>query len=102
MYRTLLAALMPLALGLRGTSESLRKALVNVGLELTEQHLYGQQRSEEAPPFMVLMPGLARGCHRGAAKRGVKSRHGGEKLARRPGGGVRKVSEANGGNSCAT
>ena len=58
MYRTLLAALMPLALGLRGTSESLRKALVNVGLELTEQHLYGQQRSEEAPPFMVLMPGL--------------------------------------------
>ena len=63
MYRTLLAALMPLALGLRGTSESLRKALVNVGLELTEQHLYGQQRSEEAPPFMVLMPGLARGCH---------------------------------------
>ena len=62
MYRTLLAALMPLALGLRGTSESLRKALVNVGLELTEQHLYGQQRSEEAPPFMVLMPGLARGC----------------------------------------
>ena len=63
MYRTLLAALMPLALGLRGTSESLRKALVNVGLELTEQHLYGQQRSEEAPPFMVLMPGLARGWH---------------------------------------
>lgn len=98
MYRTLLAALMPLALGLRGTSESLRKALVNVGLELTEQHLYGQQRSEEAPPFMVLMPGLARGCHWG-----VKSRpDGGEKLARRPGGGVRKVSEANGGNSCAT
>ena len=44
-------------------SESLRKVLVNVGLELTEQHLYGQQRSEEAPPFMVLMPGLARGCH---------------------------------------
>ena len=44
-------------------SESLRKALVNTGLELTEQHLYGQQRSEEAPPFMVLMPGLARGCH---------------------------------------
>ena len=44
-------------------SESLRKALVNTGLELTEEHLYGQQRSEEAPPFMVLMPGLARGCH---------------------------------------
>ena len=87
MYRTLLAALMPLALGLRGTSESLRKALVNVGLELTEQHLYGQQRSEEAPPFMVLMPGLARGCH---------------STDRRPGGGVRNVSEANGGNSWAT
>ena len=44
-------------------SDSLRKALVNTGLELTEEHLYGQQRSEEAPPFMVLMPGLARGCH---------------------------------------
>ena len=54
MYRTLLAALMPLALGLRGTSESLRKALVNVGLELTEQHLYGQQRSEEAPPLSLI------------------------------------------------
>ena len=38
---------------------------------------------------------------RGAAKRGVKSRPDGEKLARRPGGGVRKVSEANGGNSWA-
>ena len=58
-----LAAAPVLAADPAPVSESLRKALVNVGLELTEEHLYGQQRSEEAPPFMVLMPGLARGCH---------------------------------------
>ena len=58
-----LAAAPVLAADPAPVSESLRKALVNVGLELTEQHLYGQQRSEEAPPFMVLMPGLVRGCH---------------------------------------
>jgi len=62
----LLAAAPVLAADPAPVSDSLRRTLVNVGLELTEQHLYGQQRSEEAPPFMVLMPGLARGCHSSA------------------------------------
>ena len=44
-------------------SRPMQSTLKNVGLHLTEQRLFLHVRTIEPPKFMVLMPGLARGCH---------------------------------------
>ena len=44
-------------------SRPMQSTLKNVGLHLTEQRLFLHVRTVEPPKFMVLMPGLARGCH---------------------------------------
>jgi len=44
-------------------SPDMQTALQNVGLNLSERLLFSQIRRSEAPSFMILMVGLARGCH---------------------------------------